>query len=321
MSCQRPTSTLWLVLSTSLLLASLPASATEGGVGRPITGQQINPLAGVVPPEPGAYVTLSSIYYDGSLGSNSKLALGNSVTSDTDLKVSYNYASVSYVWDTGPGRWNFASGLLLPFQYTDINAGLRGSFGVLNKNVSDSATQMADMAFVPLAAGYHFSKTEHVALSLQIFAPTGSYDKNRLANAGQNTWTFIPTVAYTHILPQDNVELTASWGVEFYTPNSDTHYHNGVVNTVDATAIKRFDSSWGAGLMFGWIQQLTDDTGGLANTLGGDRGRALGLGPILTWQGKLGTQPLSASLRWVNEFDVANRPRGNGFQLNASSKF
>ncbi|KPC50650.1 SphA family protein [Amantichitinum ursilacus] len=311
----------WLLLS-GLALAAGNALATEGGAGRPITGQIINPMAGIVPPAPGeVFATVSSIYYDGSLGGSKQLPLGNTVVTNVDMKVAYNYLGLSYIWKTAPSAWSYASGIVLPFQYTDISGSVTGSAGLLNRSGSDSSTQMADILFVPLAIGYHFSKTEHMALSLQFYAPTGSYDANRLANAGQNTWTFMPSLAYTRILPESDIELSGTWGLEFYSPNSDTHYHNGAITTLDLTAIKRFPSGWGGGAVFGWIQQISDDTGGLANEIGGNRGRTLGLGPILTWQGKAGSTPVSASLRWVSEFDVANRPRGNGFQLNATGQF
>ena len=44
------------------------ALAVEGGLGRPISGMQIAPFAGVIPPEPGLAVATGDTYYEGSIG-------------------------------------------------------------------------------------------------------------------------------------------------------------------------------------------------------------------------------------------------------------
>lgn len=107
---------------------------------------------------------------------------------------------------------------------------------------------------------------------MQVYAPTGAYNPNRLANAGQNTWRFTPNVAYTKLLPAENVELTANYGVEFYTTNNATNYHNAAVSVLDLLALKRFGDGWGMGVVGGWIQQLGNDVGPTANLLDGAKG-------------------------------------------------
>jgi hypothetical protein len=44
------------------------ALAVEGGLGRPISGMQIAPFAGLVPLEPGLAVLTGDTYYEGSIG-------------------------------------------------------------------------------------------------------------------------------------------------------------------------------------------------------------------------------------------------------------
>jgi hypothetical protein len=56
-----------IVLVLSISLAS-SAFAVEGGLGRPISGMQIAPFAGLVPPEPGLAVLTGETYYEGSIG-------------------------------------------------------------------------------------------------------------------------------------------------------------------------------------------------------------------------------------------------------------
>jgi len=296
------------------VLVSQECIATEGGIGRPITGQQVNPYGGIVPPTSDWIVSLSSIYYQGSLGTSKNIPVAGTITAGLDYEVVYTMANAVKTWGVSAGGWNFASSFGVPFQYTNAS-----SFnGILPQ---DHGTQFADIFFVPVVAGYHLTKTDHVALSLQIYAPTGAYNPHRLANAGQNTWTFTPTVTYTKLFPAQNIEFTANYGVEFYTTNNDTNFHNAPISVLDLLALKRFVNGWGVGLVGGWIQQLGNDTGGLANVLGGAKGHSVGIGPMVTWSGKAWNTPLSATLRWVNEFATSNRPSGNAVQLSVSATF
>ncbi|CAG4921431.1 SphA family protein [Paraburkholderia gardini] len=290
------------------------AHATEGGVGRPITGMQVMPYAGVVPPTSDWIVSLSTIYYQGSLGASKTLPVAGTITAGLNYQIVYSIANAVKTWGITAGGWNFASSFGVPVQYTNASS----FHGILP---DDHATQFADIFFTPVVAGYHLTKTDHVALSVQIYAPTGAYNPNRLANAGQNTWTFTPTISYTKLFPAQEIELSANYGVEFYTTNSATNYHNAPLSVLDLLALKRFKGGWGVGVVGGWIQQLGDDTGGLASQTDGARGHSLGIGPIVTWSGAIDKTPVSASLRWVNEFEVQARPKGNAVLLSVSATF
>jgi hypothetical protein len=303
-----------MALGVLALGESTPGRATETGIGRPITGMQIAPYAGIVPPTSDWIFSITSIYYEGSLGKSKTLPIAGTVSAGLNYHISYNLLNAVKTWGITAGGWNFASSFGVPFQYTSVS-----SFN--GRLPADNGTQFADIFFTPVVAGYHLTKTDHIALSVQMYAPTGAYSTSRLANAGQNTWTFIPTVAYTKLLPSQEIELSANYGVEFYTANNDTHYHNAPVSVLDLLALKRFESGWGVGVIGGWIQQLGDDTGGLAQLTGGANGHSVGVGPVVTWSGKLSNTPVSASLRWVNEFEVRNRPKGNAVELSVSATF
>lgn len=301
-------------LALASTICCLGAHATEGGGGRSITGQQVSSAAGIVPPEPGWIVTLESINFDGDIKGDKEVPVLGTTSLGMKARLSFNMTNVTYVWNTGPGRWNFASAVGLPFQVTDINFNLttpRHDLGT-----GDNSTEFADMLFTPIVAGYHFSKTEHIAFSLPIFAPTGNYDKNRLANAGQNVWTFMPSMGYTKL--GADWEFSALTAFEFYTRNDATDYHSGDIFRLDALWTTHIATGWQAGVVGGWIQQFTDDTGPTADRLDGFRGHSLGLGPIANWSGKLGSTPSTFSARWVYDVDAKNRLKGNGiaFSLN-----
>ncbi|WP_109481938.1 transporter [Paraburkholderia sp. C35] len=307
-------------ISNSLLLTSCVAclpqksSATETGVGRPITGQQVTPYAGIVPNTDEWIVSWATIYYDGSLSASKRISTGDEVTAGLNYQVIYTIANLVKTWGVTLGGWNFASSIGVPVQYSNAS-----SFNGLLR--PDHGTQFADMFFAPVIAGYRLSPTDFTAFSLQIYAPTGAYNPNRLANAGQNTWTFTPNIAYTKLFPKHGIELTVNYGVEFYTTNGDTNYHNAPVSVLDVLALKRFKSGWSAGIVGGWIQQLGNDTGPTADLLDGAKGYSVGAGPMVGWAGKIGTTPVSANLRWVNEFASHARPGGNAVQLSLSATF
>ncbi|MCP3726629.1 transporter [Paraburkholderia sp. CNPSo 3272] len=312
----RRTSTSLLAALTCFgaLGASFHAGATEGGIGRPITGMQIAPYAGIVPPTSDWIVSLNTIYYEGSVSASKTLPIAGKVTAGLDFTISYTLINAVKTWGITAGGWNFATSFGVPVQYTDVS-----SFHGLLPN--DHGTQIADVFFSPVVAGYHLTKLDHVALSVQIYAPTGAYNPDRLANAGQNTWTFTPTIAYTHLFPAANIEFSLNYGLEFYTRNGATQYHNAPVSVLDVLALKRFAGGWGVGIIGGYIQQVGNDTGGIAQLTGGAQGHAVGIGPMVTWTGKIDKTPVAATLRWVNEFNVSNRPKGNAVQLTVNATF
>jgi hypothetical protein len=305
------------LLALCVVGASPLALAAEGGVGRPITGQQVFSNAGIVPPEAGWVMSLTSIWYDGHLKGKAQVPIAGAISTGLDVKVSYTMANFTHIWDTGKGSWNYASAIGVPVQYTDITASVTGSRGrTLGSN--DTATQFADMLVTPIAAGYHVDEVNHFSLSLPIYVPTGAYNENRLANAGQNTYTFMPTVAFTH-LDGKGGEFTLSSGLEIYTENEATDYQDGNIFTLDALWTHGFGNGWNAGMVAGYVQQVTDDSGSGATS--GFRGRSVGAGPTIGWAGKFNDAQASINARWVPEFDTKNRPEGNGVSVNLTLAF
>lgn len=308
-----------LPLTLALLVCSPLALATEGSVGRPITGQIIFSNAGVIPPEPGWVVSTTSIYYDGKLSKSKAAPVRGEVGTDLKMKVSYTMTNITRVWDTGKGPWNFASAVGLPVQYTDASATVTGPLGRSAKE-TDYGTQFADALITPIAAGYHFSATDHISMSLPIYVPTGAYDKDRLANAGQNTYTFMPTLAYTHLYDKGG-EFSLLGAFEFYTRNNATDYQNGSIFRLDGLWTKGLGSGWAAGAVGGVVKQVTNDTGDTADKLNGFRGHSFGIGPYVGWSGKFADTQASVSARWVPDLNAVNRPEGDGISVNLTLAF
>jgi hypothetical protein len=312
-----------IVLGAFVLILSVSfaprAPAVEGGLGRPISGMQIAPFAGVIPPEPGLAVLTGETYYEGSIGGAAIVPIAGLLVANVDMKAAFTPIGLLYIWPTPTKTWNFASVVNFPLAWVEVEANLSvGPFAVRKK---ESMFGLFDLAFTPIIASHHFSETDHLAFDFTFWAPTGSYQKGRLVNLSTNSWTFIPGVAYTKIIPQPNIELTGIWDMEFDTGDPATDYDNGILSDLEVLAIKRFKNGLGIGFVESWIQQITDDGGSVPVGLHGFRGRAFGIGPIVTYSTKLGKSHLDFSGRWIHDFDVRNRVAGDGFNFSASLKF
>jgi hypothetical protein len=296
------------------------AFAVEGALGRPVSGADINPLAGMVPPGmPGFSVGVSEIYYDADIGGGRTTPIGANLALGLDTKISFTNFTLTYIWDVQPGQWNFASAVSLPLAYVDVEANV--TVGQKTGTRSEDETGLFDIAIVPFFASYHISETEHLGMNFTVWAPTGDYDSSNLANLSLNNWTFIPTVAYTKIWKERGIEFSAAWGMQFYTENEATDYQNGIVSDLEATLIQHLPNGAGIGLVGSWIEQVTDDDGDTADLLDGFSGRAFGIGPILTYSTKVGDSHLDLNARWVHEFGVEKRFEGDVFGLSAALKF
>ena len=298
-------------LALSMTLAAAPlAHATEGGLGRSISGTSVQEDGGVIPDVPVWILNLSTIYQDASIGAGHQVPIVGEVSAGIHSDLSLTVATLLKVWNTGPGQWNFASGMSLPYDWNKITARIGTSQTTLASE-TESASSLFDLMFTPISAGYHISKTEHVSFALNVWAPTGEYDKTRLANPSLNNWTFVPTVSYTKMLPEQGLQIDGSLGIQFYTRNQATDYQNAPVLSLDTMIVKQFGGV-GVGVVVGWIEQLGADTGPTADRLNGFEGYDVSIGPYVSYATKIaGKMPLSMGLRWVPTIASKNRVNGD----------
>ncbi|BBU33132.1 hypothetical protein BTHE68_68660 (plasmid) [Burkholderia sp. THE68] len=294
-----------LVVAAAALFGAGSASATEGALGRPVAGTSVLSGVGIVPSDPVWIANLQTVYLDGSISSNRQVPIAGQRSLGLEGELSLTLASLLKVWGSY-GGWAFASGITLPYVWEKVS----GTFAVgqLNRTTSDRASNLYDMLFTPIEAGYHFSETDHIALSFNIWAPTGNYEAGALANPSLNNWTFVPQIAYTKLVPKYGLEFDAVMGLQFYTKNTATNYQNAPLFTLDVMGLKKFANGFGMGIVMGTVQQLGHDTGPTADRLDGFVGHDFTVGPIVTYDTKLGGKaPLSASLRWVPSVTSTNR--------------
>jgi hypothetical protein len=271
------------------------ACATEGGGGAYPNGAE-DFMVGALPP-PGTYIKNYMTYYTAS---SFKGNSGNDLIPDFKLNVFADTLRLIHVTKTEILGASWAMHAFLPIVYQDVTAA--GS--------SDNRWGLGDIIIDPFILGWHFPNF-HVTTGLDIYLPTGTYDKNRQANAGRNYWTFEPIVAMTY-LGEGGFELSAKFMYDFNTENSSTNYQSGQEFHFDYTVGYHIDKQWAVGLGgYCYIQTTNDEVNGVTPP-DGFKGQVYAIGP----QAQYGYKNMNFTLKWQYEFDAKYKPEGNKFWFN-----
>ena len=266
--------------------AGTAAFATEGGGGAYPNGAE-DFMSGAVPP-PGTYFINYFDYY-----SADKLADNGGKSSVPGFKLNVTADVLRFIHITDKqilgGFWGVHA--FLPFLNVDVK--VPGS--------SKSKAGLGDIIVDPFILSWH-GKNWHAATGLDIYIPTGSYNKADLANTGRNYWTFEPILAGTYINDY-GCEASVKMMYDINTKNDATKYLSGQEFHVDYTLAKKIDN-FSVGLAGYYYQQVTDDE---ANGVSGNKGRVVALGPALKYDYK----NMAFSLKYQFETAAENRPEGN----------
>ncbi|RMR04842.1 hypothetical protein ALP93_00248 [Pseudomonas syringae pv. helianthi] len=113
----------------------------------------------------------------------------------------------------------------VPFFQMDASVRVQTPGGPLD--LQADPFRMADISVTPLILQWDLSPNLFVNARMQIQAPTGDYDKNRLISPGVNHWTLSPTVNTTYIT-DSGFEVSSSFQTDINTRNPATDYKSGV---------------------------------------------------------------------------------------------
>jgi hypothetical protein len=285
-----------LVLAVMLLCAAASgAFATEGGGGAYTNGAE-DFMAGAVPP-PGTYFLNYFAWYSADRLNDNK---GNSSNPDFKLNVTGNMFRFLHVTDKTLLGANWGMQLFVPLLNVDVTATTPGG------KQSDRKFGLGDIIVDPIVLSWHFSKNLHAVAGLDIYIPTGEYDKTRLANTGRNYYTFEPVVGVTWLCDA-GYEASAKIMYDINTRNNATDYRSGNEFHTDYTIAKHI-GPWSLGVGGYWYQQVTNDEIG-ASYAGQhmQKGSAIAVGPQLKYDYK----NMSFSLKYQMEAETSNRPEGN----------
>jgi hypothetical protein len=290
------------VLLAAVFLAVVAATsvqATEGGGGAYPNGAE-DIMSGAVPP-PGTYFVNYFDYYSADKFTDRD---GNSSIPGFKLNVTAEVLRFIHVTDTQilGGFWGFH--VFLPFMNVDVET----NTPLGNK----SKAGLGDIIVDPFILSWH-GKNWHAATGVDFYIPTGSYNKNDLANIGRNYWTFEPIVAGT-FLSDNGFEASAKLMYDINTRNNEaskltppgtTTYLSGQEFHMDYALSKKIDA-FSFGLSGYYYQQVTNDE---ANgvTVNDSKGRVVAFGPVIKYDYK----NMSFNLKYQFETAAINRPEGN----------
>lgn len=279
------------------LLATAPVGATEGGGGHYPNGAE-DFMAGALPP-PGTYFLNYLSYYTADRFNDED---GDKFFDRFDLHVTAN--TLRFVHVTGVQVLGASWGVHAFVPFVNVDVELRPVAGA--PNLDDQRGGLGDIILDPFILGWH-SKNWHFTVGLDIYVPTGAYDKDDLANIGRNYWTFEPVAAFT-FLSDEGLEVSAKFMYAFNTENTDTDYKSGQEFHVDYT-LGYHTGPWSLGLGGYYYKQTTNDKVDGDTFLDGFKGQALAFGP----QVKYDYKNMSFTLKWQHETSVENRPEGDVF--------
>jgi len=278
-----------LLLVFALNLGGRTAFATEGGGGAYPNGAE-DFMSGAVPP-PGTYFINYFTHYSADrLNDNS----GKNLVPGFRLNVTADVLRLIHITDKQilGGFWGVH--LFLPIMNVDVKVPGRGE---------DSKTGLGDIIIDPFVLSWH-GKNWHAATGLDIYIPTGSYDKLDMANTGRNYWTFEPIIAGTYV-SDSGYELSAKLMYDFNTENNATDYQSGQEFHLDYALGKKISNFTFGGAGYFYQQVTEDEIKGTAVT--GNKGSVLALGPALKYDYK----NMSFSIKYLFETEAYNRPQGD----------
>lgn len=326
--------------STVALCAAGGVAAVEGGSGVYALGY-ISPQAGLMP-EVGSYASYNYYGYRGDSntgvsasrqvaipGTHLKLREQLSGSIRTAVDSSSSLFSLTHVFTERVLGGQAGLAILLPYARADLDLRANGVFSLsgasgrshslpLGGQDSANGSGVGDTTLSGLL-GWHDGRLHAMAM-LNVYAPTGSYDKLRTVNVGRNHWAIEPMAALTYLNEANGLELSAAAGLTFNRTNPDTDYKSGDEFHLDFTALQHLSPNFYLGLAGYAYQQLTGDSG--SGATGANRGRVLSLGPVVGGAIPLGAkQQLYLNARYYRESGAENRLQGSTFFLTGSVKF
>ena len=283
--------------------------ASEGGTTHYTPGAMAT-LIDLPPTRPGLVIEPAYLRYKGNAGASvstpvvGEIALGLNATSDALLLGGF------YTFEPKVLGAFYTVGAFLPYVWVDAEATISSAAG--SRSRRDSASGLGDVSLIPAMLAWKSGFWQYSAL-LTVYAPTGSYKTDRLANTGLNYWTFDPTVGASYNDDKRGFNAALNVGLSFNTTNNDTDYRSGTVLRFDGSVQQLFPAGpgvLGVGAEVFYLQQVSGDSGAGAR-LGAFKGRTVGIGPVLTYLLPLGKETLAAELRWLPETNVKNRLDGD----------
>lgn len=190
-------------------------------------------------------------------------------------------------------------------------AAAHGAIKVPELALDADTTGNSDFTLTPLALYWSHNKI-HFGFAEYVVMPVGAYHSNRLVNPGLNYWSFDSNFSFTYLNPDTGREASFNIGHIYNTENPDTDYQTGQELHLDVMLNQFLSKSFGLGV-HGFIHDQFSRDKGRGATNGSFKVESSGAGPALFWNPSSGRLNPIFVFRWLNEYHVENRTRGQYF--------
>ena len=296
-----------------MLAIAAPAHAEEGGLGFYLLGSKTT-MGGYLP-GPGVYASVSNYGYFGSADID-YLNAGVTVSGDVNAKAYLPLPTVLWVIDPKVAGGNLAFSLTAPLGYKTVSA--NALFDAPRIQPITLGFERDNFAFgdpvLGASLGWHSGKL-HYSVGTLVNVPIGQWELGNPVSIGFHRWAIDTTAAVTYLDPKTGLELSGAAGITFNVKNQDTDYQSGTEVHFEGAVMKHLSHTASIGVHGYAYKQISDDSGSGAK-LGPFRGQAFAVGPAVDFTFKVGNTPIVTNLRWLHEFGVENRMKGDAVFLN-----
>jgi hypothetical protein len=222
---------------------------------------------------------------------------GHSLVPGFHLRVAAVALKVVHNWGVHALGGTLVSSVGLPVLYEHLSA----PFGKAQK----SGLSNPDIGVLDIA----YNKGPwHWWYGVDAFTPGASYRKDDLINIGQHHYAVAPVGAFTY-LPHGMTEVSVRTQYIVNFIDGATQYRSGHELISDFAVMQNVTRRFSVGLNGYHYQQTTDDVQNGVAVSGGNRGRALAVGPQIKYHfGKV-----AVILKYQKDTLVENRAAGNAF--------
>lgn len=306
---------IWIVaLAILTFLLNPPAHATEGGASLYLPGTYNDFSAAVFGPS-GVYFRNDFFAYHGDI---SIAPIGGRLFNDVDQRVWMNSFKFNLLTDTRILGARYGAALILPvILYGHAEGFVQLDAGQARRQ--NDRTGIGDLYLAPIQFNWHWTD-HHITFSQGIFAPTGSYNADRVFNLGRNYWGFDPNIAYTWLNQKRGHEVSFTAGYLANTRNHDTNYRSGNEFHLDFLIAQHFSPLFAVGVPGYWYKQLSGDDASVLDSfnLGGFRGESAGIGLAILFKPTVRGQDVSFILKWVHDIYAKRRLEGSEIMLSVA---
>lgn len=291
--------------------------ATQSGATHYISGQQSD-FSTMVPMSPGLYFgNIYANYHDATFGGEVPFGKVDAVGGVTvNMSAEVPAAIYTYPIDFFGGK--LASGALVPYSWVRVKASATVDVhgAPLTGTRTDESSGLGDIELMPFMAGWTNGDFTFDGM-FNIWAPSGKYSQDTMANTGLGYWTFEPMIAASWISKKIGTEATIYAALDFNTKNETADYQSGDLFHVDATVAQHlplFGGLAGAGATAFYMKQITGDSGsGVPAPLGGFMLKSYGIGPTISYIHSIGTHTLIVDGSWLPQTHSDNTTKGDLF--------